>query len=33
MAIGLLLPIRIAQAVFAIVVLGLSGYGMRNIDD
>ncbi|EMR90160.1 hypothetical protein ACHAP3_003333 [Botrytis cinerea] len=26
MAIGLLLPIRIAQAVFAIVVLGLSGY-------
>lgn len=30
MAIGLLLPIRIAQVVFAIVVLGLSGYGMEN---
>jgi len=26
MALGLLLPIRIAQAVFAVVVLGLSGY-------
>ncbi|PQE03146.1 MARVEL-like domain protein [Rutstroemia sp. NJR-2017a BBW] len=26
MAFGLLLPLRIAQAVFAVVVLGLSGY-------
>lgn len=31
MSIGLLLPIRIAQAVFAIVILGLSGYGTRDL--
>jgi hypothetical protein len=29
MAFGLLLPLRIAQAVFAVVILGLSGYGME----
>jgi hypothetical protein len=27
MAFGLLLPLRIAQGVFAVVVLGLSAYG------
>ena len=27
MAFGLLLPLRIAQAIFAVVVVGLSGYG------
>jgi hypothetical protein len=28
MAFGLLLPMRIAQFVFAIIVVGLSAYGM-----
>ena len=30
MPFGLLLPLRIAQFVFSIVVLGLSAYGMGN---
>lgn len=31
MAFGLLLPLRIAQFVFAVVVVGLSSYGMDKI--
>lgn len=31
MAFGLLLPLRIAQFVFAVVVVGLSSYGMKEL--